>query len=71
MLNKIEKWLGYVECFKCKTKFRKNKNTSVGMMGNLNKMKTVYYCNKCTNEIVKDLFKGKKPKVLKEFENGR
>lgn len=68
MKNKLiwfKKLFGYVICRECQTQFKKNKNTSCGFVNN----KSVYWCNKCSNIFIKDIFNGKNP--LKHYESRR
>lgn len=58
-MNWLNKLFGYTECGKCKEEFKKNKNTSCGIVNG----ETSYWCDGCSNEIVMDALSGRKPKL--------
>ena len=69
MINTFQKWLGFVECENCHLKFIKRKNTSCGIIGNLNSLKTVYYCVKCSRIIMIKIFEdSRKNNPIIEFQ---
>jgi NAD-dependent SIR2 family protein deacetylase len=53
----IDKLFGLVECYKCKKKFKKNKNTTCGFTNG----KSFYICPDCSIIIIDKAFKGENP----------